>query len=464
VSEPTLIPPTAVALAKSHGHVPFAFGPRFFVGLLLGFAWLAPAWWMPRLIVAMFVWDLLILAAWGWDLARLPRPAQLEVRRVWDVRPLLAVPATITVEIRNLSRTFVRVQVVDEASPQLRLEPATLEMTIRANSIGRAHYPILPASRGDTRLGQIFLRYRTGLQLAERWAVAPVGQTVCVLPNLDEAKKHTLYLIRSRQVEMEKRRRRQRGMGREFDSLREYREGDEIRDISWTATARRNHLVTRVFEIERSQIVWIVLDAGRLLRSQVEEQGRTLRLSKLDYSVNAALSLAQVAMHCGDRVGLLAYGRQVQQNLNAGRGPLHIRSIVEALARVRGESGEADHGRAAHALLQTQKRRSLIIWITDFAETATTPDVIEYAAHMTTRHLVLFAAMGQPDLSSVAASIPVAEEDMYRHVAALEIAHRREVLLRGLRQRGVLALELMPGILASALVNQYLDVKDRSLL
>ena len=110
--ETPLIPPIAVAHARSHGRVPFAFGPRFFVGMLLGFAWLAPAWWMPRLVVAMFVWDGLIIAAWIWDLVRLPRPGQLEVRRVWNVRPLLAVPGTITVEIRNLSKTFVRLQVV----------------------------------------------------------------------------------------------------------------------------------------------------------------------------------------------------------------------------------------------------------------------------------------------------------------------------------------------------------------
>ena len=128
-----------------------------------------------------------------------------------------------------------------------------------------------------------------------------------MLPNIERARKQTLSLIRSRQVEIERRRYRQRGMGRELDSLREYQGGDEFRDISWTATARRNRLITRVFQMERSQTVWLVLDAGRLLRAQVQEPGSPLRLSKLDHAVNAALSLAQVAMHCGDRVGLLAY-------------------------------------------------------------------------------------------------------------------------------------------------------------
>jgi uncharacterized protein (DUF58 family) len=313
-------------------------------------------------------------------------------------------------------------------------------------------------------LGNLYLRYRSALRIAERWAVAEVSGSALVLPNLEQARQQTLFLIRSRQVEMERRRKRLRGMGREFESLREYRSGDELRNICWTATARRSKLVTRVFQAERSQTVWIVLDAGRLLRAQIVQPGTSLRLSKLDYAVDAALALAQVAMHSGDRVGLLAYGRQIQQNLNAGRGASHLRQIAESLAVVRTEPYEADHARAARALLSENKRRSLIVWITDLAETASTPEVVESALRMTRRHLVLFAAVGQPDLNELAARQPETEEEMFRYIAAIEIVQRRELLLRGLRQQGVLALELMPGVLAIALVNQYLDIKDRSLI
>jgi uncharacterized protein (DUF58 family) len=461
--EKPLVPQDAVARARPLGLIPFGFGPRFFVAFVLGLAWLVPAWWFPKCIFAMFLWDLLFLCVWGWDLTRLPAPDELELRRVWSLRPTLAVPSYITIGIHNSGRTALRVHIVDDTPPALQVSPGELELEVRARSSTSGKYPILPSERGDAKLRRIFIRYQSALRIAERWAVADAPQVVTVFPNLDEAKQHSLYLIRSRQVELEKRRRRQRGQGREFDSLREYREGDEIREISWTATARRNHLVTRVFQIERSQAVWLVLDAGRLLRAKVLEPGR-IAISKLDYAVNAALSLAQIAVHCGDRVGLLAYGRNIQQNLNAGRGPRHMRAIVESLAHVRGEAGEADHGRAVHTLLSEQKRRSLIVWITDFAETATVPEVLEYAMHLAKRHLVVFAAMGQPDLTALAAAMPTTAEEMYRHVAALEIADRRSVLLRGLRQRGVLVLELMPGMLASAVVNQYMDVKERGLL
>jgi uncharacterized protein (DUF58 family) len=328
-----------------------------------------------------------------------------------------------------------------------------------------APYEIFPAQRGDLPVGKFYLRYQSALRLAERWAVAETSATVRVLPNLEQAKQQTLYLIRTRQVAMERRRRRLRGLGREFESLREYRTGDEFRNISWTATARRSKLIARVFQVERSQTVWIVLDAGRLLREQIKRgPASLLQLSKLDYAVDAALALAQVAMHSGDRVGLLAYGREIQQNRNAGRGATHLHSIVESLALVHAEPYEADHGRAAHALLSEQHRRSLIVWITDLAETAGTPDVVEYALQMTRRHLVLFAAVGQPDLNARVAQRPESEEEMFRYVAAIEIVQRRELLLRRLRQRGVLAMELMPGALAASLVNQYLDIKDRSLI
>jgi len=459
-----LVPEAAVARAKPGKRIAFGFGARFFVGLLIGLAWLAPAWRIHQFLYAMLLWDFFFLVAWLWDLLRLPSPRELEIARVWNVRPALGVRSHVVIALRNSGRVAIRAHIVDETPASLRSTPAEVEVVAGRARAAEARYPILPSERGDTRLGRTFIRYQSGLRLAERWGVANTSQIVRVLPNLEEARRHMLYLIRSRQVEMEKRRQRLRGIGREFESLREYRQGDEARDICWTATARSNHLVTRIFQMERSQTVWLVLDAGRLLRSQVVDAALPIRYSKLDYAVNAALSIAHVAMHCGDRVGLLVYGRGIQKNLAAARGPQQVHSIVEALAQVRAESSEPDHARAVRSILTEQKRRSLIIWITDFAETATTPEVIEYAMQMTPRHLVVFAAMAQPDLKALAAAIPDSATDMFRHAAALEVCQRRDLLLRSLRQRGVLALEMMPGAMATALVNQYLDIKDRSLL
>ncbi len=462
--QPSLIPPAAQARAQPRGRFPFGFGTPFYVILLLGLVWIIPAWWSPHLIYGLLLWDGLVFAAWVIDLLRLPKPGSFEVRRTWRKPLLLACSNTVSIEIRNTGRVAVEVSVVDETPLTLRDAPPTLPIAIAAGVSGATEYSVLPRERGDLTLGRLFFRYQSTLRLAERWAVAAVSQTVRVHPDLGRAGQQALYLIRSRQIEMGRRNQRQRGIGREFESLRDYREGDDPRDISWAATARRHQLTTRVFHVERSQAVWIVMDAGRLLRAQVHDPAREFRATKLDYAVDAALSLAQVAAQFGDRVGLLAYGRNVQQSVGLGHGPTHLRALVDSLALVHGEALEANHAKAVRAMLRAQSRRSLIVWLTDFAETATTPEVIEYALQMTRRHLVVFAAMSQPDLQTLARAVPQTEEQMFQHAAALEVVERRELLLRKLRERGVLAVDMPPGALATTLVNQYVEIKDRALL
>ncbi len=460
----SLIPAPIEARLRAHGRAPFAFGPRFFVVLLLGLLWIIPAWWSPRFVVGMFLWDALAIAAYVADWLRLPAPSDFQARRRWTSALSFARPAQVEIELENYSPAPAYASWTDETPAALRDQPPQAECAVPAVGPVRRSYSVLPRSRGDVPLGKLYVRYRGLLQFAERRAVADLSQTVRVLPDMELARRFALYLIRSRQVDMEKRRRRLRGRGREFESLREYRQGDDVRDVCWTATARRHQLITRTYQMERSQTVWIVLDTGRLLRARVEDPQRGFRPSKLDYAVDTALSLAQVAVQQGDRVGLLAYGRSVQRLVRVGRGPLHLRAIVDALSQVRAETSEADHALAARALLHTQSRRSLIIWITDFAETAITPEVIESAGQMAGRHVVVFSAVSQPDLLAMEHSIPKTEEEMFRHAAALEVIERRDLLLRRLRQQGVLAFDLTPGTLAESLVNQYLEIKDRSLL
>jgi uncharacterized protein (DUF58 family) len=454
----SLVPPNVSAPAENARRTPFAFGPRFFLLLFVGLAWIAPSWNQPRFLYAMAFWDALALALWAWDLRRMPTPEQLTVRRIWQGALGLAQKTQVAIEVRNSSSVSISVQANDEAPNTFSTGLPGASFSAPAGGTSRAAYPIEPRARGDVKFGDVWLRYTTSLRLAERWARARLGQTVRVYPNLNEGQKMRIYLIRSRQIELEKRLKRQRGHGREFESLREYRAGDEFRDVSWSATARRGKLITKVYQVERSQTVWLVLDAGRLLRA------RANGLTKLDYAVSAALSLAQVALYSGDRVALLAYGRKPQQRMGPGRGMPHLRALIESLAQVRAETFEADHLLAAEVLLSAQSRRSLIVWLTDIAETAATPEVLECTAAMARRHLVVVAVMAQTELRSVVQARPENIQEMYRHTAALEIVQRRDLLLRRLRQQGAMVLEAAPGGLSTALANQYLEVKERSLL
>ena len=424
----------------------------------MGLVWIAPAWNDPRFVYGLAAWDLFTVVLWWWDLNRLPKPEQIEVSRLWSGPLGLEQKSKVYLELHNSSRFSISFHWSDEAPQTFSRDLPGGTADVRAGGLARFSYSIEPCARGDARFGDVWLRYQSPLKLAECWSVARLGQVARVYPNLEQAQRLRIYLIRSRQIELEKRLKRQRGQGREFESLREYRAGDEFRDISWSATARRGKLITKINQIERSQAVWIVIDAGRLLRASVD------RLTKLDYTVNAALALAQVAFSSGDRVGLLAYGRKPQQRLGPGKGIPQLRAMMECLSQVRAERFEADHLLAAEMLLSLQSRRSLVVWLTDLAETAATPEVIDCAARLARRHLVLLGVIGQPELRRLAAAAPENAVEMYRYTAAIEIVQRRDLLLRRLRQQGALTLEVNPTELSISLVNEYLQVKERNLL
>lgn len=453
-----LVPAEIRSPAGSWGRIPFAFGRRFYLLMLVGLIWLGPAWQNLQYLYGMLAWDIVVVGLWIWDLVNLPKPHEVSVTRIWVAPPQLSLETSVRLEIHNRGRRAICAEVMDDVPQTFRDVLPSVEVSVGIDETAGADYAVRPNTRGDARIGNAFIRYQSAWRVAERWASAGLAQTVRIYPNLEQSKRDTIYLIRSRQVALQARHKHLRGHGREFESLREYREGDELRNVCWTATARRGKLIAKTHQFERSQTVWLVLDSGRLLRA------RCGGLTKLDYAVGAALALAQVALCSGDRVALLAYGRRVQQRLPAGRGARQVGNLIESLAQVRAEEFEADHVRAAESLLQLQNRRSLIVWFTDLAETAAIPDVIEAALRLAHRHLVLMTVIAQPELRGLLKSRPKNESEMYHYTAATEIVHRRDVLLRTLRQHGALTLEIEPAKVSSAVVNQYLLVKDRAML
>ncbi|HWC00357.1 MAG TPA: DUF58 domain-containing protein, partial [Bryobacteraceae bacterium] len=409
------------------------------------------------------------------DGLRLPAPAQLTLGRSWSNAPALDSATEIELTVENGGRVILDCRLEDDLPTALTPEIATQRVTAFPGVPAAVRYRVEPQERGDWEAGALYVRYRSPLGLAERWAQAATQQRVRVYPALRMSEEQQIFLARSRQIDLQLRQARQRGLGRDFESLREYREGDDLRDICWTATARRGGLITRQYQTERSQPVWIVLDCGRLMRSRVRSQppgqaalpvgepGAQVH-AKLDFACTTAVSLAQLALFSGDRVGLLAYGQGMQQRLLPGRGAAHLRQVIEALAQVRAETSEADHLRATATLNRLQPRRALILWITDLAETAMRPEVVDGALQLLKRHVLLFVAMAQPEVDRIADTWPRNVEQMFRAAAAQEMAGRREVQLARLHEQGALTMDLNPEALTSSVLNQYLTVKERAMV
>jgi uncharacterized protein (DUF58 family) len=463
----SLHPEPVRAVCLPRGRFAFGLTPRAIGLLAAGLLLALPGFFDARLGYGMLAWDALVLAAAVWDGLRLPAPQLITVERSWNNAPALDSESEIELAVEQQGGITLECRLVDDLPEALVKTPATFTVRAYPGVRSTLRYRIEPRERGDARAGALFLRYASSLGLIERWAEAPLNQTVRVYPALRRGEDQQIFLARGRQIDLQLRQLRQRGLGRDFESLREYLLGDDLRDVCWTATARRGQLITRLYQTERSQAVWIVLDAGRLMRGRTkpaDSDPRRIAHTKLDHACSTAIALAQLALFSGDRVGLLVYGQNVQQRVLPGRGAAHLRQIVEALALAHAESSEADHLRATAVLNRFQPRRALILWITDMAETAMRPEVVDGALQLLRRHVLLFVAMAQPDVEAVANARPRNVEQMYRASAAQELTGRRELLLARLREQGALTLDLDPEKLTSAVLNQYLMVKERSLV
>jgi uncharacterized protein (DUF58 family) len=384
------------------------------------------------------------------------------------------------------AESVVEMMVVDDLNPALVVGPEMqrLEVFPRDEAIGSQ--TIWPAERGDFAMRAVYLRYRGALRLIERWAVAEPAaasgpQRVRVFPAHEDSRgRAAFFLLRVRQIELQRRKLQLRGTGREFESLRDYQHGDELRSISWTATARRGKLVARQFTAERSQQVWVVLDAGRLSRTAFElrrgepelvgetvmERDRAHRMSvtQLDQATTAAVMLAQVVGGSGDKFALLAYGREVKQVLPPGAGTVHTRLLLDLLSQTKAESAEADHLNAVARLKTLQRRRGLMVWITELVDSAGKPELVTAASELVRRHLVVLVLLKHPELEQLAAHVPKTREEMFHSTAAQEMLERRRDTIAQLERQGVLIVETTAEEIGVRAVSEYLEVKARGLL
>jgi uncharacterized protein (DUF58 family) len=506
----TLIPQSASAVAAPKGRagrwVGFGLTPLTLLLFSAGLFAAIPAFFHPKQIYFMIVWDVLLVLLVAADVAMLPKPEMLTVTREFLDSPQLGEATRVELSVVSSADRVLDVRMVDDLHEALVGSPTVQRVEAFPRESAVSATTICPRERGDFVLGKVYLRYRGAFKMVERWAVAePVVRTqeagpspaaqddkvsregskkpqrVRVYPAHEDSRENTaFYLLRARQIEMQKRKLRLRGVGRDFDSLRDYQQGDELRNVSWTATARRGKLVSRQFTVERSQQVWMVLDAGRLSRTafelrrdgaesfaetSVERDARhLLTVTQLDQAATAATMLAQVINGSGDKFGMMAYGRGIQQLLPPGSGATHLRLLIDMLSQTKSESAEADALGAVARLKSLQQRRGMIVWITELVDSAGRPEIAAAAAELVRRHLVVLVLLKHPELEELAARVPKTRDEMFHAAAAQEMLERRRETIAQMERQGVLIVETTAEEAGMRAVSKYLEVKAEGLL
>jgi uncharacterized protein (DUF58 family) len=438
----------------------FVFSARFYILFIIGLVPLSLSWDLPTLRTLVFVYDaVLVLAAIADYISSRMLPDDITVVRIFDKRFAIGDPTKVTLHIENLTSKSYQLKLKDEFPAEMRLQGSReAGFELPAQATAEFYYLLNPPKRGRYEFGRTAVRFLSRFGLV--WSQGYLGnaESVKVYPNMRRAREIELKALGAQSFLAVQRRAVRRGEGREFESMRDYVRGDELRHISWTATARRSKLTTRQYQIERDQTVVIAIDGGRLMTGRIGGE------TKFDTAVHASLALMSACARAGDNAGLMVFGRRVKKFLPPKRGLEHIDAVLEALHDLEPELIEPSYARAFQFIASNVKKRSFVVILTDVIDKESSRELITSLKLLRPRHLPLVATIGDRDLNLAVSSKPENIKDVFVQSAAEEIIHQRGSALRTVESLGGLALDVTTQTLGPRLLETYLKVKERGML
>ncbi len=361
----------------------------------------------------------------------------------------------VTLRLRNIGGRTLRIRATDDTPGETQGLPVAFYLGSRTEDAVAYHLRVDRRGRHD--FGPVTVRWRSPIGLFERQVRLPVTSEVRVYPDFAQLRR---YGLQSRLAEQRVpvRARRRPGGENEFQRLRPYVPGDPYKHIDWRATARRRHFVTREFGQESNQNLIFLLDTGRMASA------RSGGVTAFDHGLNAAMMLGQVALRHGDRVGLLAFDREVRVWLppkgGARNGTRLIRSIYDVFPTL----DEPDYALALRWLAQRVRRRSLVVLLTAVSDQVNAELATNLVGALGRRHIVMSVWLRDLDVQEALEKQAAGVQDVWARCAAAELVAARERSLRTLRRQGALVVDCAASELNSTLLGRYLEVKARRLL
>lgn len=415
-------------------------------------------------VVAAFVeWrflvilDIIFLVFCGIDYIRIITYPVPGVHRDRPGRLSQGVSRSVKVALLNRGDRDLRIQVRDQTPLEWESAPI-MRCKVNRGAYLKLDYRIRPAERGLFRFGNISLRVEGPLGLLFCSVAINAGEEVKVFPNLPAFHYQDLSIYRKRTGHQGLVSLKLKGPGREFESLREYVEGDDPRKIHWKATARLDRPIVQEYMAERNQNIMIIIDAGRLMCSRSE--GKT----KLDHALEAAIRLIHAALAGDDLAGILVFNDRILTFIPPKKGPGQLQLILDATVSLTPKLVEPQYEKALLLFKSKVKKRSLVVLFTDLLDEVASENLLTSLALLRPTHLPLCVAVRDSEWDSLLKQRPEDAAGIYKRAVLHETLRQRHMGLKGLVKKGALALDLIPSELSAKTLERYMEVKRRGLL
>ena len=365
------------------------------------------------------------------------------------------------VRIRVQSRYpfAIQVRVIDEIPVIFQVRDIDFKLSLRQRAAANVDYKLRPTRRGEYKFGKIRVFASTALGLMERRFTCGEAEAIKVYPSYLMLHRYELMAMSNNLTEFGIKKIRRIGHNTEFEQIKEYVKGDDYRTINWKASARRHTLMVNVYQDERSQQIYNVIDKGRMMQQAF--RGMTL----LDYAINASLVLSYIAIHKEDKAGLVTFNERFDTFLPASRQSGQMQMLLEGLYKQQTSFGETDYSSLCVHLGKLINKRSFLILYTNFDNMGSMNRQLSYLQQLNRQHRLLVVFFEDAELKNLIARRGLDNtEEYYQQVIAEKFAFEKRLIVNTLKQHGIYSLLTTPENLSIDVINKYLEMKSRQLL
>lgn len=364
----------------------------------------------------------------------------------------------IGIDIKNYYTFPIKAKIIDEIPEQFQVRNFEISRKIKASSQDDIQYYLRPTERGEYIFGSLNIYVISPLRLISRRFKFDKDQMVPTYPSYIQLRKYDLMAFSNNLFQYGVKKIRRIGHTMEFEQIKEYVPGDDIRTLNWKATAKKNALMVNQFQDEKSQSIYMAIDKGRVMKMPFNG------LSLLDYAINATLVLSNVILKKQDKAGMFAFSKKVENRVVAEKRSSQMQKILESLYNIKTDFFESDYSRLYVDIKKNINQRSLIILYTNFETLDGLHRQLPYLKGIAKNHLLVVVFFQNTELNEIINSKATTIQEVYDKAIAEKFAFEKRLIVNELKKYGIYSVLTQPENLTLDTINKYLEIKARGIL
>ena len=365
---------------------------------------------------------------------------------------------TIEIFVQNKYHFTVAISIIDELPHQWQIRDFEIHSLVAASEQKKFTYHVRPTERGEYCFGKLHVFTQTKLKLISRRHTFDAKTMVPNYPSFLQLKKYEFVAFSNRLQQYGLKKIRRIGHTLEFEQIKDYTRGDDVRNINWKATAKQNKLMVNQYQDEKSQPIYSVIDKGRVMKMPFN------KLSLLDYAINATLVISNIALKKNDKAGLFTFSRKVENRVVAQRRKSQMNLILETLYNITTDFAESDFARLYIDIKRHIKQRSLLLLYTNFETMDALHRQLPYLQAISKNHLLVVVFFENTELEQLQHQKANTTQEIFEKTIAEKFMYEKKLIANELHKYGIQSILTKPEDLTVNTINKYLEIKARGLL